>query len=93
MSQPQQRTTAEKRAPSTPLVLVNAYKRKLATKQAVSEPHLSVEDMLSAPSSSYKKEMIDLKFQMWLTDQKLRDERELREFLEIERRSHLDLLN
>lgn len=93
MSQSQQLRTAEKRAPSTPLTLVNAIKRKLPTKPVLSEPHTSDEDSLPGSTSMYKKEMIDLKFETWLTNQKLQDERELRVFLEIERKAQLGLLN
>lgn len=77
-----------KRAPTTPLSLVNnSNKRQLAAKGALSEPHSSIADMIPVSSKSYQKEMLDSRFELWVLEQKLATESDTRAFLEIERKA------
>lgn len=83
---------AEKRAPTTPLSLTNTLKRQLPTKDATTDSRASLDDLVPLSAQMYRLEVLNAKFQMWILEQQLAEERETREFLELERKAHLGLL-
>ncbi|KAF3994210.1 hypothetical protein FT663_00180 [Candidozyma haemuli var. vulneris] len=71
--------TAQKRGPSTPLAPAKSHnKRKFTHKTPQKE-------ILSIHATDYQRELLQCKYNLWLTQRKLEREEELREFLELER--------
>lgn len=84
---------ASKRAPTTPLSLVNAsYKRKLQTKSATKDSPSSIAYHVPMTMLTYKKEMLDSKLNTYILEQRLQMETETKEFLELERKAYLGTL-
>lgn len=87
------RTKGGKRAPTTPLALVNvSFKRQLAAKNVVSEPHSSIIDTMPASVANYKIELLEAKFENWALEKRLLEEKDTREFLELERKALMGTL-
>lgn len=84
---------ASKRAPTTPLSLVNASnKRKLQTKSSTSESPTSIADHVPMSMLTYKREMLNSRLNTYVLEQRLKKEAETREFLELERKAYLDTI-
>lgn len=73
--------TAQKRGPSTPLTPSKYNKRQYTQKTPVRTP----KELLQIPASEYQRELLQCKYDLWLTQRKLDEEKELKRFLELER--------
>ncbi|KAM3122159.1 hypothetical protein CJJ07_005029 [Candidozyma auris] len=76
--------TAQKRGPSTPLMSSNHPKRQQFVQKTPQK------EILTIHATDYQRELLMCKYNLWLTQKELDKEKELREFLELERRMNED---